>query len=84
MLAMPYPQPVDEDHYADIEHARAQLDEAAGQLEQARERLHAAILAAFPESAGERPKRGVLAEVARRAKFSREYVAQIRNGKAVK
>jgi hypothetical protein len=84
MLAMPYSRPVDEDHYADIDQARAQFDADAAQFEQSRERLHAAVLAAFPESAGEPAKRGVLAEVARRAKFSREYVAQIRDGKAVK
>lgn len=73
---------MDEEHYAQIEHLRRRLDgmeEAAAGI---RAQLHDAIRDAFPETAGGEPKRGVLAEVARRSGFSREYVAQIRDGKA--
>ncbi|MFI6304293.1 hypothetical protein ACIBCH_20680 [Amycolatopsis thailandensis] len=73
---------MDEDHYKEIDLQRARMDKLAGEIEKARERLHDAIRDAFPETAGGEPKRGVLAEVARRSGFSREYVAQIRDGKA--
>lgn len=72
---------MDEEHYTAIDHARARFDQLAEQLEEARDQLHTAVRDAFPETAGDEPKRGVLAEAARRAKFSREYVAQIRDGK---
>lgn len=73
---------MDEDHYQEIDRRRAHMEKLAGQLEDARSQLHDAIREAFPETAGGEPRRGVLAEVARRSGFSREYVAQIRDGKA--
>ena len=73
---------MDDEHYATIEQLRGQLDLAEQTADDLRDKLHAAIRDAFPETAGGEPKRGVLAEVARRSKFSREYVAQIRDGKA--
>jgi hypothetical protein len=66
---------MDEDRYKRIEALRDQLDDV-------RIRLFAEIRDAFPETHGQPAQRGVLAEVARRARWSREYIAQIRNGKA--
>ncbi|MEA5366084.1 hypothetical protein VA596_41610 [Amycolatopsis sp., V23-08] len=73
---------MDEEHYQEIDRQRARMENLNGQLEEAREQLHEAIRAAFPETAGGAPQRGVLAEVTRRSGLSREYVAQIRDGKA--
>lgn len=73
---------VDEEHYAEIERIRAQLDKAAERVDKLREELHQAVRAAFPETAGMPQQRGVLTEVARRSGWTREYVAQIRDGKA--
>jgi hypothetical protein len=51
------------------------------QLDDVRRDLFAAIVDAFPENRGEPPIRGRLAEVSKRADWSREYVASIRDGK---
>lgn len=67
-------EPTQEQRYERIETLRDQLDEV-------REALYSEIRNAFPENRGEPEKRGVLAEVSRRARWSREYVAQIRSGK---
>lgn len=71
---------MDEPQYARIEELRTQLDEAQAQADDIRDQLHEAIRKAF---AG-KPPRGVLAEVSRRSRWSREYIAQIRDGKAAK
>lgn len=73
---------MDEEHYKRIEQLRGQLDQVNEQADQIREQLHTAVRDAFPETHGQPAKRGVLAEVARRARWSREYVSQIRDGKA--
>jgi hypothetical protein len=72
---------VDEEHYAEIERLRTQLDKATERADRLRDELHQAVRAAFPEVAGKPQKRGVLTEVARRSGWTREYVAQIRDGK---
>ncbi|XVQ84872.1 hypothetical protein ACQP2K_39650 [Microbispora siamensis] len=64
----------DEDDLNEIEKLRNQLDDV-------RDRLYAKIRAVFPENRGEPPIRGRLAEVARRARWSREHIANIRDGK---
>jgi hypothetical protein len=63
-----------EQRYERVETLRNQFDEI-------REALYKEIREAFPEKRGEDRQRGVLAEVARRARWSREYIAQIRDGK---
>ncbi|WP_242892537.1 hypothetical protein [Actinomadura litoris] len=65
---------MDEAHYSRVEELRDQHDKV-------RAELFSAIRDAFPETHGQSAKRGVLAEVARRARWSREYIAQIRDGK---
>lgn len=77
---MGYDRPMNEAEAARIEELRTQLDEAQGHADDIRDQLHEAIRKAF---AG-KPPRGVLAEVARRSRWSREYIAQIRDGKAAK
>lgn len=72
---------MDEQHYQEIDRRRAHMDKVAAQLDRAREDLHEAVRNAFPETAGGQPQRGVLAEVVRRSGLSREYVAQIRDGR---
>lgn len=67
-------EPTQEARYERIEELRDQLDEI-------RHALYEEIRDAFPENRGGEPTRGVLAETARRARWSREYVAQIRDGK---
>jgi hypothetical protein len=57
------------------------IAELRSQLDTVRRDLFAAIRAAFPENRGEPPVRGRLAEVSKRADWSREYVASIRDGK---
>lgn len=68
---------MDEVRYERIEKLRNQLDETHTQL-------YAAIRDAFPETHGQPARRGVLTEVARRVRWSREYVAQIRDGRTAK
>ncbi|OUC96057.1 hypothetical protein [Streptosporangium minutum] len=58
------------------------IAELRDQLDAIRAELFAEIRAVFPENRGEPPKRGLLTEVTRRARWTREYVAQIRDGKA--
>lgn len=65
---------MDEAHYKRVEDLRRRFDET-------RAELYDAIRDAFPEAHGQPAQRGVLAEVARRARWSREYIAQIRDGK---
>lgn len=67
-------EPTQEQRYERIEKLRDQFDEI-------RAELYEEIRDAFPENRSGKPKRGVLSEVARRARWSREYVAQIREGK---
>ncbi|MFC9941233.1 hypothetical protein [Nocardiopsis alba] len=67
-------EPTQEQRYERIEKLRDQLDEI-------RNELYEEIRAAFPENRGGKVTRGVLAEVTRRSRWSREYVAQIREGK---
>lgn len=71
---MSTPEPTQEQRYERIEKLRDQFDEI-------RSDLYEEIRDAFPENRGDKAKRGVLSEVARRARWSREYVAQIRDGK---
>lgn len=73
---------MDEAHYDHIERLRGQLEDGLKQVEQTREELHAAIRDAFPETHGRPPRRGILAEVTRRSGYSREHIAQLRDGKA--
>lgn len=73
---------MDEAHYARIDELRQQLTGDLERAEKTRTQLHLAIRDAFPETHGGEPKRGVLAEVARRSGYSREHVAQLRDGKA--
>lgn len=72
---------MDEAHYIRIERLRDELDQLNEQADKIRNQLHTAIRDAFPETHGDAPKRGVLAEVARRSGYSREHVAQLRDGK---
>ena len=65
---------MDEAHYQRIETLRNQLDETHTQL-------ITAIRDAFPEHHGQKARRGVLTEVAKRARWSREYIAQVRDRK---
>jgi hypothetical protein len=51
------------------------------QLDDTRRALFAAIVDAFPENRGEDPIRGRLAEVSKRANWTREHVANIRDGR---
>lgn len=76
-----YTSRMDETHYARIEELRGELDRTEARAEQLRGQLKSAILDAFPETHGQPVQRGVLAEVSRRSKYSRETVAQIRDGK---
>lgn len=75
---------MDEEHYTEVEKHRKRLKEAEAQVEEIRGEFHAAIRDAFPETHGRPPQRGVLAEVSRRSGYSREHVAQIRDGRATK
>lgn len=68
--------------YERIEQLRGQLDEIDRARAEAQDALHQEIRSAFPERRGEPEKRGVLAEISRRSRYSREHVAQIRDGKA--
>jgi hypothetical protein len=72
---------MDEAHYLRIEQLRDELDQLTEQTHKTRAQLHTAVRDAFPETHGDPPKRGVLAEVARRSGYSREHVAQLRDGK---
>lgn len=73
---------MDEARYTRIERLASEMAEVTARLEKVRAELHEAVRDAFPETHGQPMKRGVLAEVARRSGWSREYVAQIRDGKA--
>lgn len=57
------------------------IEELVAQTKALRAELLREIHDAFPERRGEQPQRGVLAEVSRRSGWSREQVAQIRDGK---
>jgi predicted GIY-YIG superfamily endonuclease len=70
-----------EARYVKVELARDELDEVLAAREKIRAEFHEAIRDAFPETHGQPTKRGVLAEVARRSGYSREHVAQLRDGK---
>lgn len=72
---------MDEQHYARIARARADLDELLARVDKLREELYEAVHDAFPENHGQRTKRGVLTEVARHSGWSREYVAKVRDRK---
>lgn len=74
---------MDKAHYIRIERIRSELSELLEQADKLRGELHEAIRDAFPETHGQPPKRGVLAEVARRSGYSREHVAQLRDGRTV-
>jgi predicted transcriptional regulator len=73
---------MDDAHYTRIERLREELAEINERADKARDQLHEAIRDAFPETHGKPTQRGVLAEVARRSRYSREHVAQIRDGQA--
>ncbi|MEV8439131.1 hypothetical protein AB0425_17290 [Actinosynnema sp. NPDC051121] len=73
---------MDQQRYDRIAKARADLDEALARAEELRQELYEAVRDAFPETHGQQPKRGVLTEVTRRSGWSREHVAQVRDGKA--
>jgi len=77
-----YPPGMDEEHYARVDKLRDKLRSAEAQVDEIRTEFHSAIRDAFPETHGQPTKRGVLAEVSRRSGYSREHVAQIRDGKA--
>jgi hypothetical protein len=72
---------MDEARYIRIERLRDELDQVNQQAAKIRDQLHAAIRDAFPETHGQPPQRGVLAEVSRRSAYSREHVAQLRDEK---
>jgi hypothetical protein len=81
-LAKPvYVESMDETRYDRIGQLRAQMDDTLKRADRIRDQLHDAIRDAFPETHGQPPKRGVLAEVVRRSGYSREHVAQLRDGK---
>ncbi|MDX3239383.1 hypothetical protein PV392_27585 [Streptomyces sp. ME03-5709C] len=67
--------------YERIQHLREQLDAVLNQRAEVLACLHREIRDSFPENRGESEKRGVLAEVTRRSGYSREHVAQIRDGR---
>lgn len=74
-------EPTQEQRYERITQLRAQLDEIDDARTKALAALHQEIHDAFPENRGGGEKRGVLAETSRRSRYSREHVAQIRDGK---
>lgn len=79
--SMSTPEPTQEQRYERIEELRDQLDELDKRRAELQDALRQEIYSAFPERRGGGEKRGVLAEVARRSRYSREHVAQIRDGK---
>jgi predicted GIY-YIG superfamily endonuclease len=64
-----------------IEMALNRLSDLSDQYEAIRRELFAAIRDAFPETRGEPQVRGLLTKVSMAVGMSREYVAQIRDGK---
>lgn len=80
---MSAPKPTQEQWYERIAALRAKLDEIDRQRAAVMQNLHEVIHQAFPENRGEGQKRGVLANVSRCSGYTREHVAQIRDGKAV-
>jgi hypothetical protein len=73
---------MDKQHYTRVARLRSELDEIDGLATKVRAKLHEAIRDAFPEAHGQPTQRGVLAELARRSGYTREYVAAIRDGDA--
>lgn len=78
---MSAPEPTQEDRYKAIERLSSELRDLQSAVSKKQEALYAEIFNAFPENRGQGQKRGVLAELARRSGWTREYVAQIRDGK---
>lgn len=74
--------PTQQQRYERIQELRDELDAMDAARAQLLATLHDEIRNAFPENRGGGEKRGVLAEVTRRSRYSREHVAQIRDGKA--
>lgn len=81
-VGMDSPDLTQEQRYERIAQLRERLDEIDKARAEGQDALHQEIQAAFPERRGEPEKRGVLAEISRRSRYSREHVAQIRDGKA--
>ncbi|WP_344015539.1 hypothetical protein [Streptomyces thermospinosisporus] len=75
------PEPTQEDRYEAVERLSRELRELQRAVSEKQEALYKEIFNAFPENRGEDRKRGVLAELSRRSGWTREYVAQIRDGK---
>jgi hypothetical protein len=78
---MSAPEPTQEDRYKAVERLSSELRDLQNAVAKKQEALYAEIFSAFPENRGGGQKRGVLAELARRSGWTREYVAQIRDGK---
>lgn len=70
-----------DDRYRSVENLARELAELQDAVAKKQEALYGEIHQAFPENRGEDKQRGVLAELARRSGWTREYVAQIRDGK---
>lgn len=70
-----------DDRYRSVENLARELAELQEKVAEKQESLYGEIRQAFPENRGQEKQRGVLAEVARRSGWTREYVAQIRDGK---
>lgn len=70
-----------DDRYRSVENLARELAELQDTVAKKQEALYREIHQAFPENRGEEKQRGVLAELARRSTWTREYVAQIRDGK---
>lgn len=79
---MSTPEPTQEQRYERIARLRDQLDEIDRTRSEVLAALHREVHAAFPENRGGSEKRGVLAEVSRRSRYSREHVAKIRDSKS--
>ncbi|MFP3118125.1 hypothetical protein OIE91_11350 [Streptomyces albidoflavus] len=72
-------EPSQEQRYERIAQLRDRLDEIDQARAEVLKELHQEVRSAFPENRGGAEKRGVLAEVARRSRYSREHVANLRD-----
>lgn len=78
---MSTPDTPQQERYERIEKLRDQLDALDNTRAELLTALYEEIHSAFPQNRGGGDPRGVLAEVTRRSRYSREHVAQIRDGK---
>lgn len=70
-----------DDRYRAVETLARELADLQDEVAKKQEAIYREIHQAFPENRDEEKQRGVLAELARRSGWTREYVAQIRDGK---